>query len=238
MEDSTLNRINADIDAIRKDPKYIALKNKKRTAQDTERYNAFLRQLARLETQRNEHVTNSKNSVSDEAKFLASKPVWKNQPAVVAHRNQDAGAVSRNWVPETAKPLDEAHPEVVAKTAPVEEPVAAPSNATPARLMVHRLLKKKVVRTPGELKRFSEQTHPKNKIALRATAVYDAPRSIVERIKDDRAATRRTAPPAQAVEEIDDLVAVEVEEEVEEEEEEVEEEEENENVELEDDLDE
>lgn len=237
MADPVLDKIAADIDEIKKNPRYITLKNKKRTSQDTERYNAFLRQLARLETQRSEHVSNNKGSVPNSGTFLATKPAWKNQPSAVAHRNQEAGSVAKNWVPDTAQPLDKVHPEIVPKTAPVEEAPIRSSNTTPARLMVQRLLKKKVVRTPTELKRFSEETPQKNKTALRAAAVYDAPRSVVERIKDERAITRRTAPPVR--ETVEENSEEEVEENVEEVEEveEVEDIEENDNIELEDDLD-
>jgi len=198
---STLEEIDAKLEAIRKDPKYIALKNKQRkTPQDMEKFNAFLRQMGRLDAQRKECVAENKRNNVDATTYITAKPVWRNQPVAVAKKNQDAGKVAQNWVPENAVPLAEAHPEALKlttfSTKNVSEPEPTPVPST-GRLMVHKLFRRKVVRTPNELKKMQERSanlktpkgapqHPRSK----ATHRIDE-----EPVVNIKPTTRRTAPP-------------------------------------------
>lgn len=203
---STLEEIDAKLEAIRKNPKYIGLKNKQRkTPQDMEKFNAFIRQMGRLDAQRKECIAKNKRNNVDPTTYITSKPVWRNQPVAVAKKNQDAGKVSQNWVPDNAVPLAEAHPEALKLTAfsnknasePEPEPTPVPSTG---RLMVHKLFRRKVVRTPNEMKKMQERAanlktpkgapeHPRSK----ATHRIDE-----EPVVDIKPTTRRTAPPTVA----------------------------------------
>lgn len=201
---STLEEIDAKLEAIRKDPKYIALKNKQRkTAQDTEKYNALIRQMGRLEAQRKECVAENKRNNVETTPYITSKPAWRNQPVAVAKKNQDAGKVAHNWVPENAVPLAEAHPEALKLTKSVPEPEPVVEVAPSAgRLIVHRLFRRKVVRTPNEMKKMQERAAvlktPKGAPAHpRAKAVQEEEPEVLNL----KPTTRRTAPPVDVVHE-------------------------------------
>lgn len=211
MSDLQLNQIEAEIDAIRKDPRYLALKNKKRSAQDAERFNVYLRQLQRLEAQRQERLaghdvggdSGAGKTFADAPTFTTTKPAFRNQPSKVAHRNQTAGQVSRNWTRNAVKLMD-AHPKVTnsvdEKTAeppaePYSLPVVGHQEVGGGRLAVHRLLRRKN-RTPAGMMRFNEKAQSKIAQDSRGSIPTVHPREHVEIVEQTfRSTTRKTAPP-------------------------------------------
>jgi len=206
---STLEEIDAKLEAIRKDPKYIALKNKQRkTPQDMEKFNAFIRQMGRLDAQRTERVAENKRNNVESAPYITAKPVWRNQPAAVAKQNQDAGKVAHNWVPENAVPLADAHPEALKlnKAANVVEPEPTPTGPSGGRLMVHKLFRRKVLRTPNELKKMQERSA---NIKTPKGAPEQPRTKATHRVNEEpevlnlKPTTRRTAPPVVHKEQVD-----------------------------------
>lgn len=213
MSDPQLSQIDAEIDAIRKNPSYLALKNKKRSAQDAERFNVYLRQLQRLEAQRQERLaghdvggdSGAGKTFGDAPTFIAAKPAFRNQPAKVAHRNQTAGHVSKNWT-RNAVALMDAHPKAtntVEENAAAENPgehyslpVVGHKEVSGGRLAVHRLLRRKN-RTPTALARFREQAQTKISQDSRGSIPTVRPREHVEIVEQEfRSTTRKTAPPS------------------------------------------
>ena len=167
-----LDKIVAEIDKIRLDPKYVQLKNKKRTDFDMDRYTKYTRQLDRLDAQkkdvekkmRDAGVKPTKRELSGQ--FVESKPAWRNQAPVVARRNQNAGEISRNWVKDR-KDKKEVATEFPAKKNAVEAakptPVPTPVNysktsKTPSRLFVGKLLRyrKPVKRNASQIAQLKE----------------------------------------------------------------------------------
>lgn len=210
MSDSVLNQINTEIDSIRKDPRYLALKNKKRSAQDAERFNVYLRQLKRLEAQKQErlagNVFNDDNNRNVNEIFVDKKPAFRNQPTKVAHRNQTEGHVSKNWT-RNAIALMDAHPKLnEAKEEKVKEPkeptevyslpVVGHKEVDGGHLFVHRLLRRKK-RTPTGMVRFNEQAQTKIAKEGRGNIPSVLPREHVEIVEQEfRSTTRKTAPPS------------------------------------------
>lgn len=209
MSDPQLNQIDAEINAIRKDSRYLALKNKKRSAQDAERFNVYLRQLQRLEAQRQERLaghdvggdSGAGKTAGDAPPFLAIKPVFRNQPVKVAHRNQTEGHVSKNWT-RNAVTLIDAHPKASDSATQVVEPPTEPyslpvvgQKEVSGQLAVHKLLRRKN-RTPTGMVRFNAQAQ--NKIAQdgRGSIPTVLPREQLEIVEQEfRSTTRKTAPP-------------------------------------------
>jgi hypothetical protein len=210
MSDPQLDHINAEIDAIRKDPRYLALKNKKRSAQDAERFNVYLRQLQRLEAQRQERLaghdvggdSGAGKNFGDAPTFMSVKPAFRNQPAKIAYRNQTEGHVTKNWT-RNAVALMASHPKTDdVQDQPVEEPteiyslpVVGHTEASGGRLAVHRLLRRKK-RTPAEMERFKERAREKLVQDSRGSIPSVLPREHVEIVEQEfRSTTRKTAPP-------------------------------------------
>jgi hypothetical protein len=170
-----LDKIEADIDQIRLDPKYLQLKNRKRSQHDTIRYNKYTRQLNRLIVQKKAIIKKMRDAgvkpqkhEQEPGKYMESKPAWRNQTNKVAHRNQDDGKISRNWVRER-KENKEVATEFPAKRNAIESAKPDPDSVTinykktsntPARLFVKRMLKQKyhkpVVRNASQMARFKE----------------------------------------------------------------------------------
>ena len=190
-----LDRVETEIDKIRLDPKYLQLKNKKRSDFDTNRYTKYTRQLARLEVQKRD-VTKKmrdaglkpKKRESAPGKYVESKPAWRNQANKVAHRNQDDGKIARNWVRER-KEAKEVAPEfpgkrnAVTSAKPDPDPVTVnyrKTSKTPARLFVKRMLyHKQVVRNASQMAKFKEEG--RQRIERRMHPVNDTVRAKPQR---------------------------------------------------------
>ena len=109
-----LDKIESEINKIRLDPKYVQLKNKKRTEFDTGRYTKFTRQLERLDVQKKEVEKKMlaagekpKKRETDAGPYMEQKPAWRNQAPMVARRNQNNGEISRNWVKDKKDKKDD-----------------------------------------------------------------------------------------------------------------------------------
>jgi hypothetical protein len=168
-----LDRIETEIDKIRLDPKYLQLKNKKRSQFDTNRYTKYTRQLSRLNVQKRAVIKKMKDAGIKPQKrevepgtFVQSKPAWRNQANKVAHKNQDEGKISRNWVRER-KEAKEVAPDFPAKRNAVDSAKPDPdpvtinykkTTKTPARLFVKKMLyHKPVVRNASQMAKLKEE---------------------------------------------------------------------------------
>lgn len=223
MSRSRLNKILSEIEALSKDPKYLKLKNKKRSAQDTQRYNIYLRQLSRLEKQRREL---EKKLADEPAKkkqndtYIKTKPAWRNQRQTVAHRNQTDADISRNWVrdPQRAEIAQEMHPAVrraVVKDEPTVPETPLPTTPTRVSVNTNPGFRKPVKRTPREMLRFKEaaikkyntkpvqpRARPRHRMNVREESISQAAKAAMERARNakrtmparkPRAPTRRAA---------------------------------------------
>lgn len=176
-----LDKIESEIDKIRLDPKYVQLKNKKRTDFDTDRYTKYTRQLDRLDTQKKEVEkkmrdagVKPKKREQEPGQYVERKPAWRNQTPDVARRNQNAGEVSRNWIKDK-KDKKEVATEFPAKknAIEVEETVNhSKTSKTPSRIFVGKVLryKKPVKRNASQIaqmqdaeqKRLEQKIRPVN----------------------------------------------------------------------------
>lgn len=207
-----LDKIESEIDKIRLDSKYVQLKNKKRTAFDTDRYTKYTRQLDRLDVQKKEVEKKMRDAgekpkkrESESGQYMESKPAWRNQKQTVARRNQNVGEISRNWV-KTKNEAKEVATEFPAKKKAIEsaKPSPAPvtinynkTSKTPARTFVGRVLryKKPVQRNASQLARLKEEEQ--KRLEQKVRPINNAPRAkprLREKKKDPDEATR----PAQA----------------------------------------
>ena len=205
-----LDKIESEIDKIRLDPKYVQLKNKKRTDFDTDRYTKYTRQLDRLDTQKKEVEKKMRDAgekpkkrETEPGQYVERKPAWRNQAPAVARRNQNTREVSRNWVKDR-KDKKEVATEFPAKKNAIEVAKATPetinyskTSKTPSRIFVGKLLryKKPVKRNASQITQLqeAEQKRLEQKIRPVNSATRAQPR-LREPKKDPNEATR----PAQA----------------------------------------
>jgi hypothetical protein len=168
---ANLDKVETKIDEIRFDPKYLHLKNKKRSEFDTNRYTKYTRQLTRLEVQKKNIIKQMRTAglkpnkrESEPSTRVESKPAWRNQHQKVARRNQDDGKIARNWVRERKETKEVAAEFPGKRNALVrDEPDQVTVNyrktsKTPARTFVKRMLyHKPVVRNASQMARLKEE---------------------------------------------------------------------------------
>lgn len=168
-----LDKVDSEIDKIRFDPKYLQLKNKKRSDFDTNHYTRYTRQLKRLDVQKKDIEQKMRNAglkplkrETGPSQHVESKPAWRNQKQNIARRNQDAGTISRNWVKDR-KEAKEVASEFPGKRNAVDAAKPEPDSVTvnprktvktPARLFVKKMLyRKPVKRNASQMARLKEE---------------------------------------------------------------------------------
>jgi len=185
-------QIDAELLAIRSNPRFIALKNKNRTPQDNDKFNIYLRREAKLESQKLElRAKKTDYTGTNTPTYVGAKPVWRNQPKVIASRNQDQGKVSRNWVRHPVT-LDEIVPKPISTAQPANVKTETPNTAPP--VVDEKTYVRKPKRTPTELKKFEETTDRKKDVIQRVVKPRVVPRKSVKKVRA-RPVTRKTAPP-------------------------------------------
>ena len=171
-----LDNVEAEIEKIRSDPKYLTLKNRNRSQFDKDRFTKYTRRLKSLNVQRQElekalQSDKSKSSPSERAgvTYVKRKPAWRNQRETVARNNQDRN-VARNWVrdPDTGPDTSNVHPAIANASKNPEEEISqetmnmnrshGPGTAFVDTFLLgkgdyeKRMSRKPVNRTPRELK--------------------------------------------------------------------------------------
>jgi len=184
-------QIDTELQSIRSNPRFITLKNKNRTPQENDKFNVYKRREAKLEAEKAALISKKTDYTgTNTPTYIGTKPVWRNQPKIIASRNQDQGKVSRNWVRHPVT-LD----EIVSK--PVTNAVVNVDTETQIKgpqVVDVKTYVRKPKRTPTELKKFEEKTDRKKEVVQRVTKTRIVPRKTLKKATA-RPTTRKTAPP-------------------------------------------